>query len=157
LDGASFDMFLEYTNGHEAVGINYDPCHFVLRGLDLYGFISMYADRIKGCHVKDGEFIPSAKQGVYSGMQPWGKRAGRFRTVGDGQVDFRRMFGLLTEAGFDGWAVLEWEDPVRDADEAARRCASFIKDHLISVAEYAFDDFLDSGADEAANKRILGI
>ena len=156
-DGATFDMFFEYTNEHEAVCINYDPSHFILQGLDLYGFIPMYADRIKGCHVKDGEFISSPKQGVYSGMQPWSKRAGRFRTVGDGQVDFRRMFSLLTEAGFDGWAVLEWEDPVRDAEEAAKRCAAFIEDHLITTAAYAFDDFLDSGADEEANKRILGI
>jgi len=156
-DGATFDMFLEYTGNHEAVGINYDPSHFILQQLDLYGFITMYKDRIKGVHVKDGEFVSSPKQGVYSGMQPWGQRAGRFRTVGDGQIDFKRMFGLLTEIGFDGWAVLEWEDPVRDAEEAAKRCASFIADHLITPPAYAFDNFLDSGADDAANKRILGI
>lgn len=156
-DGATFDMFLEYSNNHPAACINYDPSHFVLQQLDLYEFIRVYADRIKGVHVKDGEFIPSAKQGVYSGMQPWGKRAGRFRTVGDGQVDFRRMFSLLTEIGYDGWAVLEWEDPVRDAEDAAKRCAAIIEDNLIVVAAYAFDNFLDSGADDEANKRILGI
>lgn len=156
-DGATFDMFLDYSGEHEAACINYDPSHFILQGLDLYGFIPMYADRIKGVHVKDGEFVSSPKQGVYSGMQPWGKRAGRFRTVGDGQVNFRRMFSLLTEIGYDGWAVLEWEDPVRDAEEAAKRCAAIIEDNLITTAAYAFDNFLDSGADEAANKRILGI
>jgi sugar phosphate isomerase/epimerase len=156
-DGATFDMFLDYSNGHPAACINYDPSHFVLQQLDLYEFIKVYGPRIKGCHVKDGEFRSSASQGVYSGMQPWGKRAGRFRTVGDGQVDFRRMFTLLTEAGFKGWAVLEWEDPVRDAEDAAKRCATIIRDNLIEVAAYAFDNFLDSGADEAANKRILGI
>jgi sugar phosphate isomerase/epimerase len=150
-------MFLDYTNNHEAACVNYDPSHFILQQLDLYDFIRVYADRIKGVHVKDGEFISSAKQGVYSGMQPWGKRAGRFRTVGDGQVDFTLMFSLLTEIGFDGWAVLEWEDPVRDAEEAAARSAKFIEGKLITTAAYAFDDFLDSGADEEANKKILGI
>ncbi|MBN1834731.1 MAG: sugar phosphate isomerase/epimerase [Spirochaetales bacterium] len=156
-DGATFDMFLEHSNNHPAACINYDPSHFVLQQLDLYEFIKVYADRIKGVHVKDGEFVSSAKQGVYSGMQSWGKRAGRFRTVGDGQVDFRRMFTLLTEIGYDGWAVLEWEDPIRDAEDAAKRCAAIIEDNLIEVAAYAFDNFLDSGADEAANRRILGI
>ena len=156
-DGATFDMFLEYSNEHPAACINYDPSHFILQQLDLYEFIKVYGDRIKGFHVKDGEFISSAKQGIYSGMQSWPKRAGRFRTVGDGQVDFKRVFTLLTEAGFDNWAVLEWEDPVRSPDQAAEIAVKFIKDHLIDVAEYAFDNFLDSGADEATNKKILGI
>ncbi|MBN1298272.1 MAG: sugar phosphate isomerase/epimerase [Actinobacteria bacterium] len=156
-DGATFDMFLEYSNEHPAACINYDPSHFVLMQLDLYEFIKVYSSRIKGFHVKDGEFISTAKQGVYSGMQPWAKRAGRFRTVGDGQVDFRRVFTLMTEAGFDGWAVLEWEDPVRSPDQAAKIAVDFIKNHMIDVAEYAFDNFLDAGADEQANKNILGI
>lgn len=156
-DGATFDMFLEYTKEHPAACINYDPSHFVLQQLDLYEFIKVYAKRIKGFHVKDGEFVPSAKQGVYSGLQPWGKRAGRFRTVGDGQVDFRKVFTLMTEIGYDGWAVLEWEDPVRDAEQAAKIAVDFINDHLIDAPLYAFDNFLASGADEKANKRILGI
>ena len=156
-DGATFDMFLEYSGQHPAACINYDPSHFLLQQLDLYGFIEIYAQRIKGFHVKDAEFNPSAKQGVYSGMQPWAKRAGRFRTLGDGQVDFRRVFTLLTEAGFDGWAVLEWEDPIRSADQAARIAARFIEDHLIETARYAFDDFAGSGSDAATHRRILGI
>lgn len=156
-DGATFDMFLEYVNNHPAACINYDPSHFVLQQLDYVEFIRVYADRIKGFHVKDGEFIPSAKQGVYSGMQPWPKRAGRFRTVGDGQVNFKKVFSLLTEVGFDGWAVLEWEDPVRSPDQAAEIAVKFIADHLIEVAEYAFDNFLATGVNQEENKRILGI
>ncbi|MBN1836182.1 MAG: sugar phosphate isomerase/epimerase [Spirochaetales bacterium] len=156
-DGATFDMFLEYTDQHPAACINYDPSHFLLQQLDLYGFIETYGSRIRGFHVKDAEFNPSARQGVYSGMQPWARRAGRFRTVGDGQVDFRRVFTLLTQVGFDGWAVLEWEDPIRSADQAARIAARFIEERLIETAQYAFDDFAGSAADPAAHRRILGI
>ena len=45
---------------------------------------------------------------MHRGLDPWNDRASRFRALGDGQVDFKRIFTLLTEAGFDGWAVLEW-------------------------------------------------
>jgi len=156
-DGATFDMFLEYSNEHPSACLNYDPSHFILQQLDLYEFIKVYGSRIKGFHVKDGEFNPSAKQGVYSGFQSWSKRAGRFRTVGDGQIDFKKVFSLLTEAGYDGWAVLEWEDPVRDPEDAAKRCAKFIEDHIIETAKYEFDSFLDAGVDESGHKKILGI
>jgi sugar phosphate isomerase/epimerase len=156
-DGATFDMFLEQVKDHPAACINYDPSHFILQGLDIYEFIKIYGSRIKDFHVKDGEFVSSGKQGVYSGLQPWSTRAGKFRTVGDGQVDFRRVFSLLTEAGFDGWAVLEWEDPVRSPEQAAKRSVKFIEDHIIETADYAFDNFLDGGADTSAHKKILGI
>ena len=39
-------------------------------------------------HVKDAEFLPTGRQGVYRGYQAWVERAGRFRSLGDGQVDF---------------------------------------------------------------------
>jgi sugar phosphate isomerase/epimerase len=156
-DGATFDMFLEQVKDHPAACLTYDPSHFILQQLDLYEFIKIYGSRIKGFHVKDGEFIPSGKQGVYSGLQPWATRAGRFRTVGDGQVDFKRVFSLLTEVGFDGWAILEWEDPVRSPEQAAKRSVKFIEDHIIETADYAFDNFLDGGADISAHNKILGI
>ena len=103
-DGATFELFLKHTKNHPAVGINYDASHFVLQQLDYCEFIQLYGDRISGFHVKDAEFRPSGRVGVYGGYQPWAQRAGRFRSLGDGQVDYTRVFTLLTEAGFDGWA-----------------------------------------------------
>lgn len=156
-DGITFEMFLERVDGHPRCNILYDPSHFVLQQLDYLGFIDEYADRIKMFHVKDAEFNPSAKQGVYSGYQPWVDRAGRFRSLGDGQVDFRSIFSKMAANDFDGWAVLEWECCLKHPEDGAREGAQFIEDHIIRVTEKAFDDFADGGTDDAANRRILGL
>jgi sugar phosphate isomerase/epimerase len=156
-DGITFEMFLDRVGGHSRCNILYDPSHFVLQQLDYLGFIDHYADRIKMFHVKDAEFNSSPKQGVYSGYQSWTDRAGRFRSLGDGQVDFKAIFSKLTAANFDGWAVLEWECCLKHPEDGAREGAAFIKDHIIRVTEKAFDDFADSGTDDAANRRILGL
>lgn len=156
-DGVSFEMFLERVGGHSRCNILYDPSHFVLQRLDHLGYIDAYADRIKMFHAKDAEFNPTAKQGVYGGFQSWVDRAGRFRSLGDGQVDFRGIFSKLAAIGFDGWAVLEWECCLKHPEDGAREGAAFISDHIIRVTEKAFDDFADGGADDAANSRILGL
>ncbi|WP_457824591.1 sugar phosphate isomerase/epimerase family protein, partial [Staphylococcus aureus] len=82
---------------------------FVLQQLDYLGYIDAYHERIRAFHVKDAEFNATAKQGVYGGFQPWIKRAGRFRSLGDGEIDFGAIFSKLSQYGYDGWAVLEWE------------------------------------------------
>ena len=156
-DGATFEMLLEHTDDHPAACLNYDPSHFVLQQLDYLQFIDLYGSRISGFHVKDAEFRPNGRVGVYGGYQPWATRAGRFRSLGDGQVDFKRVFTLLTEAGFDGWAVLEWECCVKSPEQGAAEGAPFIMEHLIESAEVAFDDFAGGGADVGTNRRILGL
>lgn len=156
-DGATFEMFLELTGDHPAACINYDPSHFLLQQLDYLDFIRLYGKRIKGFHVKDAEFRPSGRVGVYGGYQPWSRRAGRFRSLGDGQVDFKRVFTLLTEAGYDGWAVMEWECCVKSPEQGAAEGAPFIARHLIEATKVAFDDFAGGGSDVAKNRRILGL
>lgn len=156
-DGITFEMFLERVGNHSRCNILYDPSHFVLQQLDHLAYIDEYHDRIKMFHVKDAEFNSSAKQGVYSGYQPWVDRAGRFRSLGDGQVDFKGIFSKLAAYDFDGWAVLEWECCLKHPEDGAREGAEFISDHIIRVTEKAFDDFADGGADDAANRRILGL
>jgi sugar phosphate isomerase/epimerase len=156
-DGATFELFLEALDGHPRCNINYDPSHFVLMALDYLAFIDLYHDRIKAFHVKDAEFNPDGRQGVYSGFQPWVKRAGRFRSLGDGQVDFGAVFSKLAEYDYDSWAVLEWECCLKNAEDGAREGAEFIAQHIIRVTETSFEDFISQGADEAANCRMLGI
>ena len=156
-DGATFERFLEHTANHPAACLNYDPSHLLLQQLDYLAFIELYGRRIAGFHVKDAEFRPSGRVGVYGGYQPWARRAGRFRSPGDGQVDFRRVFTLLTEAGFDGWAVLEWECCVKSPEQGAREGAPFIARHLIEAAAVAFDDFARGGTDAATNRKVLGL
>lgn len=156
-DGVTYEMFLERVNNHARCNILYDPSHFLLQQLDYLQFIDIYHPRIRMFHAKDAEFNPSGRQGVYSGFQPWLNRAGRFRSLGDGQVDFGGIFSRLTQYGFDGWAVLEWECCIKDSEQGAKEGAAFISSHIIQVAGRAFDDFAASGVDQAANRKLLGL
>jgi len=157
MDGATFEMLLERVDNHPRCGINYDPSHFVLQQLDYLEFIDFYHDRIYAFHVKDAEFNPNGKQGVYSGFQSWVNRAGRFRSLGDGHVDFGGIFTKLAQYDYGSWAVLEWECAIKHPEQGAAEGAPFIEDHIIRVTERAFDDFAAGGTDKAANKRLLGI
>jgi sugar phosphate isomerase/epimerase len=150
-------MFLDAVGQHKRANILYDPSHFVLQALDHLAFLDIYHQRIRMFHVKDAEFRPTGRVGVYGGYQPWVDRAGRFRSLGDGQVDFSGVFSKLTQYGFDGWAVLEWECCLKHPEDGAREGAEFIKRHIIRVTEKAFDDFAGSGADDATNRRMLGL
>jgi sugar phosphate isomerase/epimerase len=156
-DGVTFEMFLDRVGNHARANMLYDPSHYVLQCLDYLDNIDIYADRIRMFHVKDAEFNPTGRQGVYSGFQPWVNRAGRFRSLGDGQVDFGAVFSRLTANDFDGWAVVEWECCLKHPEDGAREGADFVKHHIIRVTEKAFDDFADGGTDEAANRRMLGL
>ena len=156
-DGITFEMFLEKLGGHKRCTINYDPSHFVLQQLDYLDFIDIYHERISAYHVKDAEFYPTGRQGVYSGYQNWTERAGRFRSLGDGQVDFAGIFSKLAQYNYDSWAVLEWECCLKHPEDGAAEGAPFIRDHIIRVTERAFDDFADAGTDAEANRKMLGI
>ena len=156
-DGATFEMFLERVGGHPRCNILYDPSHFVLQQLDYLEFIDLYHERIKMLHVKDAEFHASGRQGVYGGYQPWMNRAGRFRSTGDGQVDFSGIFSKLTQYDFSGWAVLEWECCIKSSEQGAAEGAPFIHRHIIQAAGTSFDDFASSGADQKANRKMMGL
>ncbi len=156
-DGVTFEMFLERVGNHPRCNMLYDPSHYVLQALDYLDHIDIYHEKIKIFHVKDAELNPTGRQGVYGGYQSWVDRAGRFRSLGDGHVDFSGIFSKLTSHGFDGWAVLEWECCLKHPEDGAREGAVFIQDHIIRVTEKAFDDFADGGTDEAANRCMLGI
>ena len=155
-DGLTFEMFLERVDNHKRCNIMYDPSHFVLQSLDYLAYIDHYHERIKTFHVKDAEFRPTGKTGAYGGYQPWLNRAGRFRSPGDGQVDFKTIFSKLTGYGYDGWAVLEWECCIKNSEDGAAEGARFIRDHIIEVSTRAFDDFVKSGADRQLNRIMIG-
>ncbi len=156
-DGITYEMFLDRVNQHKRANLLYDPSHFVLQCLDYLEYIDIYHERIKMMHVKDAEFNPSGRMGVYGGYQNWVDRAGRFRSLGDGQVDFKQIFSKMAQYDFPGWAVLEWECALKHPEDGAREGAQFIKDHIIRVTDRVFDDFASSGTDASLNKKILGI
>jgi sugar phosphate isomerase/epimerase len=150
-------MFLDRLDGHKRCNMLFDPSHFVLQQLNYLDFIDIYHERIRMFHVKDAEFNPTGRQGVYGGYQSWAQRAGRFRSLGDGQVDFAAIFSKLTQYGFDGWAVLEWECCVKNSEQGAAEGAPFIARHIIQTVTRAFDDFAGAGSDQAANRKVLGL
>ena len=156
-DGATFERFLETVNNHSRANILYDPSHFVLQQLDYLRFIDHYHQRIRAFHVKDAEFRPDGRSGVYGGYQDWIDRPGRFRSLGDGQVDFKAIFSKLTAKDYAGWAVLEWECCIKHPEQGAAEGAPFIRDHIIRVTEKAFDDFAGGETDPAQLRRMLGM
>ena len=156
-DGVTYEMFLDKVNHHQRACLLYDPSHFVLQCLDYLSYIDHYHERIKAFHVKDAEFNATGKQGVYGGYQGWVNRAGRFRSPGDGQVDFKAVFSKLTAYDYPGWAVMEWECCLKHAEDGAREGAVFIKQHIIRVTEKAFDDFAAIPKDENLNRSVLGL
>ena len=156
-DGATFEMFVDALDGHARAQINYDPSHFLLQQMDYLAFIDLYHDRICAYHVKDAEFNPDGRQGVYSGYQSWVNRAGRFRSLGDGQVDFAGIFSKLAQYDYDSWAVLEWECCLKSPEQGAAEGAPFIASHIIEPTPHAFDDFAGGGVDRAQIRAMLGL
>ena len=156
-DGASFELFLDAVGDHSRCNILYDPSHLFLQQIDYLGFLDVYRDRIKVFHVKDAEFNVSPRVGTYGGFQGWSDRAGRFRSLGDGDIDFSKIFSKLSDNDFNGWAVVEWECCLKHPDDGAREGAQFVADHIIRVRERTFDAGMQAGADEARNRAVLGL
>ena len=156
-DGVTFEMFLERVRQHPRCNMLFDPSHYVLQALDYVAHLDIYHERIRMFHVKDAELNPTGRQGVYGGYQSWVDRAGRFRSLGDGQVDFGAIFSKLAQYDFAGWAVMEWECCLKHPEDGAREGAKFISDHIIRVTERAFDDFADTEIDADANRALLGL
>ena len=156
-DGVTYERFLKATDNHSSAKILYDPSHFILQQLDYIQFIDFYHDKIRMFHVKDAEFNPSGKSGVYGGYEDWINRPGRFRSLGDGQIDFKSIFSKLSQYDFDGWAVLEWECCIKSPDQGAKEGVKFINDHIIEVTKQTFDDFAGSETNQEDINEILGL
>jgi sugar phosphate isomerase/epimerase len=156
-DGVSFERFLDAVDAHPRASILYDPSHFILQQLDYLAFIDHYHERIKAFHVKDAEFNPNGRAGVYGGYQDWVERPGRFRSPGDGQADFVGIFSKFAQYGYAGWAVLEWECCLKHAEDGAREGAPFIQAHMIRTTDKSFDDFASAGNDASLNRKVLGL
>ena len=156
-DGISFERLLDSVDQHPRCNILYDPSHFVLQQLDYLSFIDIYHERIRMFHVKDAEFRPTGRAGVYGGYADWLDRPGRFRSLGDGQIDFKAIFSKLAGYDYAGWAVLEWECCLKHAQDGAREGAQFIADHIIRVTDKAFDDFASSEISGSGNRALLGL
>lgn len=156
-DGVTYEMFLDHVHQHPRACLLYDPSHFVLQQLNYIEYIDFFHERIKAFHVKDAEFNPTGKQGTFGGYQSWLNRAGRYRSPGDGQVDFKTIFSKLAQYDYAGWAVMEWECCLKHPEDGAKEGAEFIRRHIIRVTDKAFDDFAGAASNEQLNKNVLGL
>jgi sugar phosphate isomerase/epimerase len=156
-DGVTFERFLTAVGEHPRANILYDPSHMILQQMDYLAFLDIYHDRIRAFHVKDAEYHASGRSGVYGGYQSWIDRPGRFRSLGDGQIDFSQIFSKLAQYDYPGWAVMEWECCLKHPEAGAAEGAPFIRDHIIRVTDRAFDDFAGAQADTKTNRKILGL
>lgn len=156
-DGTSFERFHELVGQHARCKILFDPSHFVLQQLNYLDYIDIYREHIRMFHVKDAEFLPSGRQGIYGGYSSWLERAGRFRSLGDGQVDFKAIFSKFAQYDYQGWASLEWECCLKDQEDGAREGVDFINRHIIRVTDKIFDDFAGAPVDQRQINAMLGI
>ena len=156
-DGATFERFLDAVGGHKRANILYDPSHMILQQMDYLAFLDLYHERVRAFHVKDAEFRPNGRSGVYGGYQDWIDRPGRFRSLGDGQIDFHSIFSKMAQYDYPGWAAVEWECCLKHPEAGAAEGAKFVQERIIRVTDRAFDDFAGAGADQGRNRRILGL
>ena len=156
-DGTSFERFYGLVDQHARCKMLFDPSHLVLQQLDYLAYLDIYHEHIRMFHVKDAEFRPNGRQGIYGGYSGWTERAGRFRSLGDGQVDFKAIFSKLAQYDFEGWATLEWECCLKDQEDGAREGVDFINRHIIHVTERVFDDFAGAAVDQSQIRAMLGI
>lgn len=128
------EQALKAINGKKEFGFNFDPSHFVWQGIDPVIFIKKFGDRIYHAHAKDAELV--RENLPTSGRIPTGawRRLGRgfrFRVVGWGDVEWKRVMTALLEVGYDYVLSYEHEDPVMSAEDGCEKCIAFLKPLII--------------------------
>ena len=96
----------------DAVYLLFDSGHLAYCGEDYMAVLKKYAKRIKHVHLKDirPEIVKQVKDEHKSFLQ--GVRMGAFTVPGDGAIDFKPIFDVLDETGYEGWMLVEAEqDP----------------------------------------------
>ena len=63
----------------------------------------------------------------------------------------------MSQYGYDGWAVLEWECCIKSPEQGAKEGSKFIAEHIIEVTEKSFDDFAGADIDKEQIKIMLGL
>jgi inosose dehydratase len=108
---AEIDRLMAATDP-DLVGLLLDTGHLFYAGEDPLEVTKAYASRIRHVHLKDvrktvmdesialgRSFLDSIREGV-------------FTVPGDGVIDFRPIFDVLDNAGYEGWLLVEAEqDP----------------------------------------------
>ena len=108
---AEIDRMMENTDP-DLFGLLFDSGHLAYCGEDYMAVLKKYANRIKHVHLKDirPDVVAKVKAEHMSVLQ--GVRAGAFTVPGDGCIDFKPIFDVLEETGYEGYVLVEAEqDP----------------------------------------------
>jgi len=122
--------------GRKEFGFNFDPSHLVWQGIDPVVFIKRFGSRIYHAHAKDAELVREnlAVSGVLStGSWMRAGRGFRFRVVGWGDVEWKRVMTAMLEVGYDYVLSYEHEDPVMSREDGCEKCLSFLKRLVIKA------------------------
>jgi len=128
------EQALKAINERKEFGFNFDPSHLIWQGIDPVIFIKKFGERIYHAHAKDAEIV---KENVStSGVIPTGSwmrpgRGFRFRVVGWGDVEWKRVMTALLEVGYDYVLSYEHEDPVMSREDGCEKCIAFLKPLII--------------------------
>jgi len=91
-----------------AIGLNYDPSHFVLQDMDPLAPLAEFRDRLFHVHAKDVKIDRAALDEV--GRFEFPLRWHQPRIPGYGEIDWGRFMGELQRVGYDGPVCIEVED-----------------------------------------------
>lgn len=91
----------------DKLGVAYDPSHLVWEMVDPYAPIDEFKDRIFHVHAKDAAIDREqlAQTGILTDFSWWS-----YRIPGRGELDWKKLLGMLKANGYDGTISLEHED-----------------------------------------------
>lgn len=140
-DIVTAERALAALGGHPSFGFNFDPSHFVHQMVDPVLFVSTFADRIFGVHVKDVRLNLDGRSSILGSHLDFGdpRRGWDFCSAGRGEVKWDRLFRALNRAGYQGWLAIEWEDPGMDREWGARESLELVRRMDFTPATAAFD------------------
>ncbi len=125
---AEIDRMMEGTDP-ELFSLLFDSGHLAYCGEDYLAVLKKYVGRIGHVHLKDirPEMVKKVKDERLSFLQ--GVRLGAFTVPGDGTIDFRPIFEILSDAGYEGWMLVEAEQDPAKADplEYAIKARKYIR------------------------------
>ncbi len=100
----------------ELVFLLFDTGHLTFADIDYLPVLKKHIGRIRHVHLKDVRLAVQRKveQDGLSFLDA--VRAGVFTVPGDGDVDFRPLFQVLEDSGYEGWVVVEAEQDPAKAD-----------------------------------------
>src|SRR5690606_349009 len=110
-----------------ALGICYDPSHFVRIGVDYIRVLEEFGDRVRHVHGKDTEILHEGRY-LYGTLRPtfgtpigWSEGDWRYTIPGSGEVNWTKVAALLRIKGYDGVISIELEDHLYGASLEANK------------------------------------